>query len=121
MSSFSFALCYQPARSHRSQAGGADVNFAVEPGANSLLGSISCHHLQSDSVALALPRGANGELGLASGGGAKNLTAVSLAADRGLGVREDCRDILAFVALNIQEVGVWSLNQSLKFVHVFLM
>jgi hypothetical protein len=75
---------------------------------------------KSDSVSLALPRSADGELGASSGGGAQDLAA-TFAADSGLRVREDRRDILAFMALHIKEVRVGGLNQSLKFVHVFLL
>jgi len=90
---------------------------SLSGGAQQWLALFCC---KSDSVTLALPRISNGELGLAAGRRAEHLTA-ALATDCSLGVREDCRDILAFVALDIQEVGVRGLNQSLKFVHVFLL
>jgi len=75
---------------------------------------------KSDSVTLASPGGTNRELGLAAGWRAQSLATV-VAGNGSLRVREDGGDILAPLALHIQEVGVGVLYESLKFVHVFLL
>jgi len=72
------------------------------------------------SVSLSSPGRANGELGLTSGGGAKDEVAV-LAGDGSLGVREDGGDVEALLASDVQEVGVGGLNESLKFVQMLLL
>ena len=75
---------------------------------------------KSDSVALAFPCSTDDQLGSASGGCAEDGTAVG-AGDSSLRVREERLDISAFIALHVHEVRVRGLNQSLKFVHVFLL
>ena len=75
---------------------------------------------KSDSVALAFPCSADDQLGSASGGCAEDGTAVG-AGDSSLRVREERLDISTFIALHVHEVRVRGLNQSLKFVHVFLL
>jgi len=69
------------------------------------------------SVSLSSPWRANGELGLAAGRGAEDLVA-ELALDWSLAVRENRADVVALVASYVEEEGVGSLDEFLKFVHV---
>ena len=70
------------------------------------------------SVSLSSPWAANSELCLAAGCGAEDWAA-ELALDWSLGVGENRANVVARVASNIEEVAVWSLDEFLKFVHVF--
>eukprot|EP01016_Furgasonia_blochmanni_P019992 TRINITY_DN2226_c0_g1_i3.p1 TRINITY_DN2226_c0_g1~~TRINITY_DN2226_c0_g1_i3.p1 ORF type:complete len:177 (-),score=0.44 TRINITY_DN2226_c0_g1_i3:165-695(-) len=66
-------------------------------------------------LVLDLVRRSNGQLGLASGGLAQESTTV-LAVDGDLGVGEDGVDSLAVGALDVHEIRVGGLNQSLELV-----
>ena len=74
-----------------------------------------------NSVTLSSVSGSNNELGLASCGGAQKVLA-TITADEywGLRVGEDSSDLVALLAFDIHEEGVWGLYQSLKFVQCFL-
>merc|ERR1719195_520920 len=74
-----------------------------------------------NSISLSSVRGSNNELSLTSSGGTQGIVAaVTVDFDIGLRVREDSGNLMALLALHIHEVGVWGLNQSLKFMQFFL-